>query len=101
LPTTLHPVAHSTQRPVQLLDLSLRGESYSLVGFAFVATANLDRHLPIKPFQKIEQLIRRKAAEVSVHQVRHVGLCNAQHVGDFALFQFLVFEDSEDMEPDL
>jgi hypothetical protein len=83
------------------LDLSLRGESYLLVGLAFVATANLDRHLPIKPFQKIEQLIRRKAAEVSVHQVRHVGLCNAQHVGDFALFQFLVFEDSEDMEPDL
>jgi hypothetical protein len=33
--------------------------------------------------------------------VGHVGLCNAQDGGDFALFQFLLFEDFEDMESDL
>ena len=66
-----------------------------------MVTADLDRHFPIKPFQKIEQLVRREAAEMPVHQMRYVGLCNAQNVGDFALFQLLVFEDIEDMESDL
>jgi hypothetical protein len=72
-----------------------------LVGFAFVVTADLDRHFPVKAFKKIEQLVRREAAEMPVHQVRHVWLRNAQDIGDFALFQLLVFEDFEDMKSDL
>ena len=65
-----------------------------------MVTADLDGHFPVKPFQEIEQLVRREAAEMPVHQVRHVGLGNAQNLGDFALFQFLVFKDFKDMESD-
>src|SRR5450759_3877576 len=36
-----------------------------------------------------------------IHQVRHVGLRNAQNIGNFALFQFFVFQNSKDMKPDL
>jgi len=36
-----------------------------------------------------------------IHQVRHVGLSDAQDFGDFALFQRLVFEDFQDMESGL
>jgi hypothetical protein len=78
-----------------------RGKSHLLVGFALVVTANLDRHFSVKPFKKIKQLVRREAAEMPIHQVRHVGLSNAQDFGDFTLFQLLVFEDVEDMESDL
>ena len=66
-----------------------------------MVTADLDRHFLVKAFQKIEQLVRCEAAEMPIHQVRYVGLRNAEDVGDFALFQFLVFEDFEDMESDL
>jgi hypothetical protein len=51
-----------------------------------VVTAELNRHLPIKPFQKIEQLVCRAAAEMPVHQVRHIGLRNPQDICDLALF---------------
>ena len=54
-----------------------------------MVTADFDRHFPVKPFQKIEQLVRGEAAEMPVHQVRHVRLRNAQNIGDFALFQLL------------
>jgi hypothetical protein len=32
-------------------------------------TADLDPYFPVKPFQKIEQLVRREAAEMPVRQV--------------------------------
>jgi hypothetical protein len=66
-----------------------------------MATADLNRHFPVKALQKIEQLIRREATEMPVHQVRHLRLGNTQNIGDFSLFQFLIFEDFEDMESDL
>jgi hypothetical protein len=64
-------------------------------------TANLDRDFPVKPFQKVEQLVPGEAAEMPVHEVRHVGLGNAQDIGDFALFQLLISKDFEDVESDL
>jgi hypothetical protein len=83
------------------LSQALRGKGHSLVGFAFFATADLDRHFSVKPFQKIEQLVSGETAEVPVHQVRHVGLRNSQDMGDFALPQVPLFEDFEDVESDL
>jgi hypothetical protein len=66
-----------------------------------VVTADLDRHFSVKPFQKIEHLVRREAAKMPIHQVRNVGLRNAQNIGDFALFQFFFCKDFKDMESDL
>jgi hypothetical protein len=63
--------------------------------------ADLDRHLLAKALQKIEELVRGEAAEMPVHQMRHVGLRNAENAGDLALLQFLVFEDLEDVKSDL
>jgi hypothetical protein len=42
-----------------------------------------------------------KRLKCLVHELRHVGLGNAQNLGDFTLFQLLVFEDFEDMVSDL
>jgi hypothetical protein len=78
-----------------------RGESHLLIGLALAVTADLDRHLAVKPFQEIEQLVRGEAAEMPVHQVRHVGLRDAQNIGDLALLQLLVFEDLEHMKSHL
>jgi hypothetical protein len=66
-----------------------------------VATADVDSHFSVKPFQKIKQLVRREATEMAVHQMRHVRLRNAQGLGDFSLFQLLVLQDFEDMVSDL
>lgn len=79
----------------------LRSERHLLVGFAVVVTADLNCYLPVKPFQKIEQFVRCEAAEMPIHQVRYIGLRNAQNIRDFALFQLLVFKNFEDMESDL
>jgi len=62
---------------------------------------DLDCHLPVKPFQKIEQFVRCEAAEMPIHQMRHVGLRDTQDAGDFPLFQLLLFEDLEDVISDL
>src|ERR1700722_13209175 len=64
-------------------------------------TADLDCYFAVEAFQKIEQLVCGEAAEMAIHQVRNVGLRNAQEIGDIALFQLLVFKDFEDMESDL
>jgi hypothetical protein len=66
-----------------------------------LVTADLDGYFPVQAFQKVEQLIGGEAAEVAVHEMRYIGLGNAQNFGDFALFEFLVFEDFEDMKSDL
>jgi len=63
--------------------------------------ADLDCHLSIKPFQKVEQFVRCKPTEMPIHQVGHIGLGNPQNVGDFSLFQPPVFEDCEDVVSDL
>jgi hypothetical protein len=68
----------------------LWSESHFLVWFALVVTTDLDCHLPVKPFQKVEQLVRREAAKMPIHQVRHVRLRNTEDAGDFLLFEFLV-----------
>ena len=49
--------------------LVLRNKSNLLVGFSLVVRANLDCHFAVKPFEKIEQLVRGEAAEMPVHQV--------------------------------
>ena len=66
-----------------------------------MTTADLDRYFAVKPFQKIEQLVGGEAAEMPVHQVRDIGLRDAEDLGDFALLQLPVFEDPEDMESNL
>ncbi len=80
---------------------ALRGESHFLEGFTSVTTADLDRHLSIKPPQKIQQFVGREPAEVPVHQMRDIRLCNAQYVGDFAPFQLPVLQNFEDVISDL
>ncbi len=50
-----------------------------LVGFTFVVRTHLDRHFSIKPPQEIQQLVGGEATKVSVHQMGHVGLSNAQN----------------------
>ena len=49
-------------------------EGHLLVRFDLVMTAHLDGHFAVKPFEKIEQLVGGEAAEMPVHQVRHIGL---------------------------
>ncbi len=65
---------------------NLRSERNLLVGLSLVMATDLDLHFLVKPLQKIEQLVRREAAEMPIHQVRDIGLGNAQDTGDFALF---------------
>src|ERR1700722_1634117 len=64
-----------------------RSKGHRLIRLTPVVTADLNRHLLVKALQKIEQLVRREAAEMPVHQVRHIGLCNAKNAGDLALLQ--------------
>jgi pimeloyl-ACP methyl ester carboxylesterase len=58
-------------------DVSLWRERHLLIRLALVVAADLDRHLAVKPFQKVEQLVGGEPAKMPVHQVRHVGLCDA------------------------
>src|SRR5579864_6365663 len=64
-------------------------------------TTDLDLHFPVQALQKIEQLVRGEAAEMPVHQVRHIGLCDPEYPCNFALFQFLVLQNFENMDADL
>ena len=76
-------------------------ESHFLVGFTLVRGAHLDSHFVVESAEKGEQLVRGEATKVSVHQMGHVGLRNAQNTCDFGLLQFLFLEDFEDVESDL
>ena len=84
-----------------LKSLDATEQSDLLIGFALMMTADLDPHFPVKPFQKIEQLVRCEAAEMSVHQMRNIGLRNSKDARDFALFQLFVLENSENVNADL
>src|SRR5258708_35427161 len=64
-------------------------------------SAHLDLHFLVQAPQKIEQLVRGKAAEMPVHQVRYIGLCNPENPGDLALFYFLIFQNLENVNPNL
>jgi len=85
--------------------MSLRGllgcKDDLAIRFTLVMAADLDRHLPVKPFQKIKQLIRCEATEMSVHEMRYVGLSDAKNTGDLALLEPFVFEDLVNVEADL
>jgi hypothetical protein len=97
----LHFVARLRQAARQSVHLSYSTSRHAakqlgskrdlLVRFALVMAANFDPHLPIQPFQKVEQLVGREAAEMSVHQVRHIGLGNTQNSRDLTLLQLLLF----------
>jgi hypothetical protein len=69
-----------------------------LVGFTLAVRTHLDRHFSIKPPQEIQQLVGGEATEVSVHQMGHVGLRNAQNTSDLTLFQFFLFQDFENVK---
>lgn len=73
-------------------------EGHFLIRFALVVWTHLDRHLSTKSPQEVKQLVGCEAAEMSVHQVRYVGLRNPQNVSDFALFQLFLLQDFEDVE---
>ena len=73
-------------------------ECHFLKRFAFAVLTHLDCDLSTKSSKEIKQLVCCEAAEMSVHQMRYVGLCNPQHVGDFALFQLSLFQDVEDVK---
>ena len=73
-------------------------DGHLLVRFALLARTYLDSHFSVKSPEEIEQLVCREPAEVSVHQVGYVGLCNAENSGHFALLQFLLFQDFEDVK---
>jgi hypothetical protein len=78
----------------------LRG-GYLLVRLALVMTTDFDFHLLIEPSEKIQQFVGRKATEMPVHQVRNVGLCDPENVGNLPLLQFPILENSEHMNADL
>jgi len=61
----------------------LRSESHLLIRLALMVTADFDPHLPVKPFEKIEQLVRRKSAEVAVRAIRR--WFNADSAGSISL----------------
>jgi hypothetical protein len=63
--------------------------------------AHFDLHSLVQALQKVEQLVRGEAAEMTVHQVRHIGLRNPENPGDFALFQFPVFQNFENVNSNL
>jgi hypothetical protein len=65
-----------------------------LIGLSLVMAADGNRYFPVQPFQKIEQLVGCEAAEMPVHQMRHVRLCNAQNTANFTLFQLFLFSGS-------
>jgi len=75
-----------------------QNEGHFLIRLAFVAWTHRDRHLSTKSPQEVKQLVCCEAAEMSVHQVRYVGLCNPQNASDFALFQIFPFQDFEDVK---
>jgi hypothetical protein len=69
-----------------------------LIGFTIVVRTHLNNHFSIKPPQEIQQFVGGEATEVSVHQMGHVGLRNAQNTGDLTLFQSFLFQDFEDVK---
>jgi hypothetical protein len=69
-----------------------------LVGFTFVVRTHPNNHFSIKPPQEIQQFVGGEATKVSVHQMGHVGLRNAQNTCNRTLFQFLLFQDFEDVK---
>ena len=78
--------------------LDSRDESHFLIRFTLMVRTHFDRDFSTQASQKVEQLVCCEAAEVPVHQMRYVGLCNTQNAGDFALFQLLLFQDFEDLK---
>ena len=66
----------------------------------FVLTDS-DSDFPVEPFQKIEQLVRGKAAKVAVHQVGDLWLRDTEKRGNLPLLEIFVFEDCVDMKADL
>ena len=66
-----------------------------------VRRCDLDGNLAVQAFEKIEQLVRREAAEMPIHKMRDIGLRNPENAGNFALFQLLVLQDLEDVKADL
>jgi hypothetical protein len=73
-------------------------EGHFLIRFTLVVRTHLDRHLSTKSPQEVKQLVCCEAAEMSVHQVRYIGLRNSQNPSDFALFQLFLFQDFEDVK---
>ena len=69
-----------------------------MVGFTLVARTHLDSHFSIKPPQEIQQFVCGEATKVSVHQMGHVGLRNAQNTCDLTLFESFLFQDLEDVK---
>jgi hypothetical protein len=65
-----------------------RSEGDLLVRLPPAMTAHFDLHFLVQTLQKVEQLVRGEAAEMSVHQVGHIGLRNPQDSRDFALQKF-------------
>jgi len=55
-------------RPSRRCPLS-RSEGDLLVGLPLVMTAHFDLHFLVQTLQKVEQLVRGEAAEMTVHQV--------------------------------
>jgi hypothetical protein len=62
---------------------------------------DLYRYLKLKALQKIDQLVDGEAAEMPIHQARHVGLRNAQNIADRARRQLPVSENLDDLKSDL
>ena len=72
-----------------------------MVGFARLLRADLDGDLLVEPLEEVQQLVRGEPAVVAVHQVRHVGLGNAEESGDLPLLEVAAFQYPVNMETDL
>ena len=64
-----------------------RREADFRVGFALLVRADPDRDFLVEPLEEIEQLVRGEAAEMAIHQMRHVRLRDAEQFGDFPLLE--------------
>src|SRR6185369_4193733 len=87
--------------PWECVARPLRSEGDLLVRLPLVMTAHFDLDLLVQTLQKVEQLVRCEAAEMPVHQVGHIGLRNPENASDFALFQFPVLQNFENVNSNL
>jgi hypothetical protein len=67
----------------------------------FTESIDLNQDLPIEPLQKIHRLTFAKAAKLSIHEMRHLWLFDAQKVSNFPLLEIPGLENFLDLKTEL
>jgi hypothetical protein len=68
---------------------------------AFTDGIDLNQNLPIEPLQKIHKLTFPEAAKLSIYEMRHLWLLNAQKVSNLPLFEIPHLENFLDLKTEL